>query len=63
MTKSSILAISLIASLATAQDGTPATPPMELLLPQGQKMVFIPVEISDNPNIFAYRSFNAGSGD
>lgn len=63
MTKASLLALSLLVCSAAAQDGTPAAPPMELLLPQGQKMVFIPVEISDNPNIFAYRSFNAGSGD
>lgn len=31
-------------------------------LPQGQQMRFIPVEVSDNPNLFASRSFSVGSG-
>ena len=31
-------------------------------LPQGQQMRFIPVAVSDNPNLFASRSFSVGSG-
>ena len=34
-----------------------------LPLPQEEHIVFIPIEISASPNIFAYRTFNSGSGN
>ncbi len=48
--------------------GEPAQPTAEaesvltLKLPEGQQMRFVLVEVSDNPNIFAARSFSMGSG-
>lgn len=37
--------------------------PLVLPLPQEQNMTFIPVEISSDPNIFACRTYNSGSGN
>ena len=34
-----------------------------LPLPHEEHLVFIPIEISDSPNIFSYRTFNSGSGN
>lgn len=42
---------------------SPSVAPLVLPLPQGQQLVFIPVEISDDSNIFSYRTFNSGSGN
>lgn len=47
---------------APQQPGKQATP-LVLSLPQGQTMTFIPVLISDNSNIFSYKTFNSGSGN
>ncbi len=71
--------LALTASLFSAQlyaqapasmsevDSVPQAPaavqPMVLPLPQGQQMVFIPVEVLGSSNIFAYRDFKSGSGN
>ena len=55
-----LLSVSLIASSLWAQDAT-GVAPLELPLPGGQVMRFIPVAVTDDSNLFSVRTFNIGS--